>query len=58
MSVKDLKREACLIDGEWLTGDYWIDVDNPATGEVIGCVWRVAERIEDYLEIKYLCLGL
>ena len=33
-----LKREACLIGGEWITGPSWIDVDNPATGEVIGRV--------------------
>jgi len=34
----ELRREACLIGGEWVTGDKWIDVDNPATGEVIGRV--------------------
>ncbi len=34
----ELKREACLIAGEWVTGDRWIDVDDPATGEVIGRV--------------------
>ena len=32
----ELKREACLIGGEWITGDKWIDVDNPATGAIIG----------------------
>lgn len=32
----ELKREACLIGGEWITGDEWIDVDNPATGAIIG----------------------
>ncbi|GLV26893.1 NAD-dependent succinate-semialdehyde dehydrogenase [Sphingobium sp. Cam5-1] len=32
----ELKREACLIAGEWITGDEWIDVDNPATGAIIG----------------------
>ncbi|WBH16315.1 NAD-dependent succinate-semialdehyde dehydrogenase [Sphingomonas radiodurans] len=36
-----LKREACLIDGEWVTGDAWIDVDDPATGAVIGRVPRL-----------------
>jgi len=35
-----LKREACLIGGEWLTGEHWIDVDDPATGAVIGRVPR------------------
>ena len=33
-----LKREACLIAGEWVTGEHWIDVDNPATGKIIGRV--------------------
>jgi succinate-semialdehyde dehydrogenase/glutarate-semialdehyde dehydrogenase len=33
-----LKREACLVAGEWITGDHWIDVDNPATGQIIGRV--------------------
>ncbi|MDB5421594.1 MAG: gabD [Brevundimonas sp.] len=33
-----LKREACLIAGEWVTGEHWIDVDNPATGQIIGRV--------------------
>ena len=32
----DLKREACLIDGEWVTAGQWIAVDNPATGAIIG----------------------
>lgn len=36
----ELKREACLIEGEWVTGDRWIEVDNPATGAVIGRVPR------------------
>lgn len=36
--MTDLKREACLIDGRWETGDNWIDVDDPATGEIIGRV--------------------
>lgn len=33
-----LKREACLIGGEWVTGDRWLEVDDPATGRVIGKV--------------------
>jgi succinate-semialdehyde dehydrogenase / glutarate-semialdehyde dehydrogenase len=36
--MTDLKREACLIGGEWVTGGRWIDVDDPATGVVIGRV--------------------
>ncbi|NIJ08555.1 succinate-semialdehyde dehydrogenase/glutarate-semialdehyde dehydrogenase [Sphingomonas vulcanisoli] len=36
--MTDLLREACLIDGAWVTGDAWITVDNPATGETIGRV--------------------
>jgi len=34
-----LFREACPINGEWITAsDRWIDVDDPATGETIGRV--------------------
>lgn len=36
--VVALKQQACLIDGQWLTGDNWIQVDNPATGALIGRV--------------------
>jgi succinate-semialdehyde dehydrogenase/glutarate-semialdehyde dehydrogenase len=38
-----LFREACYIDGDWVsaTGRDVIDVDNPATGEVIGAVPRL-----------------
>ena len=36
-----LKREACLIGGEWITSDSWLEVDNPATGQVIGRVPRL-----------------
>ena len=33
-----LRREACLIDGAWITADRWIEVDDPATCAVIGRV--------------------
>ena len=33
-----LKRQACLIGGEWVTGERWIEVDNPSTGEIVGRV--------------------
>jgi len=36
--MTDLKRQACLIDGEWITGEQWIDVDDPASGQIIGRV--------------------
>lgn len=39
-----LKREACLIDGEWITADDWIEVDNPASGEVIGRVPKLGKE--------------
>ena len=42
-----LKREACLIDGDWVTGDAWIDVDDPATGTVIGRVPRLGRAETD-----------
>ncbi|MGH8517899.1 MAG: NAD-dependent succinate-semialdehyde dehydrogenase [Panacagrimonas sp.] len=38
--MSTLKREACLIGGQWVTGDRWIDVDDPATGTAIGRVPR------------------
>lgn len=38
LSKAQLIREACLIDGNWVTGDRWIDVDDPATGRIIGRV--------------------
>ncbi|QTH23841.1 NAD-dependent succinate-semialdehyde dehydrogenase [Rhizorhabdus wittichii] len=34
----DLVREACLIDGAWVAGKDWIEVDDPATGAVVGRV--------------------
>lgn len=33
-----LFKQACYINGHWLACDEWIDVDNPATGEIIGRV--------------------
>jgi len=40
----ELRREACLIGGEWVTGDAWQDVDDPATGKVIGRVPRLGRE--------------
>jgi len=34
---QELFREACYVDGAWITGAT-IDVDDPATGQVIGRV--------------------
>ncbi|WCT75389.1 NAD-dependent succinate-semialdehyde dehydrogenase [Sphingomonas naphthae] len=31
-------REACLIGGEWVTAERWMEVDDPATGAIIGRV--------------------
>src|SRR3974390_915034 len=39
-----LKREACLIGGEWRAGERWIDVDDPATGAIIGRVPRFGRK--------------
>ena len=33
-----LQMEACLIGGVWIQGDAWIEVDDPATGAIIGRV--------------------
>src|ERR1044071_3792967 len=40
VSLQDPKlfRQACYIDGAWVDGRAGFDVDNPATGEVIGTV--------------------
>jgi succinate-semialdehyde dehydrogenase/glutarate-semialdehyde dehydrogenase len=35
-----LFREACYIDGAWMTGAQTVSVDNPATGEILGTVPR------------------
>lgn len=39
-----LKREACLIDGQWVTSDAWTDVTNPANGIWIGRVPKLGSR--------------
>ena len=36
-----LFRQACYVDGAWIDGRDVIEVDNPATGEVIGTVPRL-----------------
>ena len=33
-----MKREACLIGGDWVTGSQWIGVEDPATGDLLGRV--------------------
>ena len=38
---RELFREACYIDGRWITGGATIAVDDPATGEIIGTVPRL-----------------
>jgi len=40
LQLRDPKlfRQACYVDGAWITGRATIDVDNPATGEIIGTV--------------------
>ena len=36
-----LFRQACYIDGAWVRGDQAMDVDNPATGAILGTVPRL-----------------
>lgn len=43
MSAIDLKPAACWIDGTWVTGDAWIEVDDPATGAIVGRVPDLGE---------------
>ena len=42
--MTNLKREACLIGGQWITGSQWIDVENPASGAVIGRVPKLGRK--------------
>jgi succinate-semialdehyde dehydrogenase / glutarate-semialdehyde dehydrogenase len=43
VSLQDPKlfRQACYINGAWIEGRDGIDVDNPATGEIVGTVPRL-----------------
>jgi len=41
LTVPDLLRESCLIGGEWVQNDEWIDVRNPSSNEVIARVPRL-----------------
>ncbi|MCI4644989.1 MAG: NAD-dependent succinate-semialdehyde dehydrogenase [Hyphomonadaceae bacterium] len=41
---QDLIKQACLINGAWVTGEDWIEVDNPATGEMIGRVPKLGRE--------------
>src|ERR1700756_46441 len=45
VQLKDsnLFRQACYVDGAWVTGRATIDVDNPATGEIIGTVPKLGK---------------
>ncbi|MFT4077530.1 MAG: NAD-dependent succinate-semialdehyde dehydrogenase [Asticcacaulis sp.] len=42
MTSPAFKREQCLINGAWQSGDPWIAVTNPATGATIGRVPALA----------------
>jgi succinate-semialdehyde dehydrogenase/glutarate-semialdehyde dehydrogenase len=47
----DLLREASFVEGRWLKGDGWLDVINPATGQVLGQVATVgAEGTRDAVD--------
>jgi succinate-semialdehyde dehydrogenase/glutarate-semialdehyde dehydrogenase len=40
LTDQGLFREACYIDGAWMTGAQTVSVDNPATGDILGAVPR------------------
>src|ERR1700756_102106 len=46
VDLKDMRlfREACYVDGKWVqaSGGGTVGVDNPATGEIIGCVPKLS----------------
>ena len=44
MSQSNLRRDACLIDGQWVTGPVWLSVENPATSEVIARVPHLGSK--------------
>lgn len=53
---RGLFREACYVNGEWVTADKGgiITVDNPATGEVLGTVPRLeAHRVKDVVSTAH-----
>jgi len=35
---QDLFRQACFVDGAWIKGNRWLEVDNPFDGESVGRV--------------------
>jgi len=41
LSDPRLFRQSCYVDGAWLDSDRTIDVDNPATGDILGTVPRL-----------------
>ena len=52
MSFKDLNNESLYINGKYVqsTSNKWIEVENPATGEIIG---KVPKATND--EINQAC---
>ncbi|WP_457584900.1 hypothetical protein [Ensifer canadensis] len=60
LTLKDpsLVRNQSFIGGEWQSaGDAKvITVSNPANGTVVATVPRYG--MDDYLEIKYMCMGV
>jgi len=53
-----LKHEGCLIGGQWVTNGSWMDVDDPATCELIGRVpFMGAAETETAIKCAQMALG-
>jgi len=48
LSRPDLLREACFIDGAWVTGEQQIPVINPATGRTLGAVPNLGTEFTEH----------
>jgi succinate-semialdehyde dehydrogenase/glutarate-semialdehyde dehydrogenase len=65
MQLRDpgLLRDQACIAGTWWGGDTTFPVADPASGEILAQVPELGtaetrRAIEDYLEIKYVCLAV
>lgn len=54
LSDIDIFKQACLIDGEWVTTSDTLDVNNPATGEIIATVPKIdSATINKTVDVAY-----
>lgn len=54
----NLKHDGCLIGGQWITNGAWMDVDDPATGRLIGRVPLMgAQEAEAAIKAAHAAFG-